>query len=337
MGSWEVTGVLVLAGLFAAGAARSGDRPQIYKAKAGSLGVRVHRTFELERAAGGRPLEMRVTWPTAAGRYPLIVFSHGAMGSKDAYDPLVRHWAGHGYVCIQPTHGDALKYQLAGFRSRMNTIWGHWKSRAGDVSMVLDALDKIEAGVPGLAGRIDRSRIGVGGHSFGAHTSMLVGGMTVGGTLGGRAVSLADSRPAALLMISPQGTGGGLDRASWSKLTRPGMFITGTNDKSGRTGKSHAWRKEAFDHSPPGDKYLVLIDGAHHGFGGISGPRRFPGRGPDNADHVAYVCSATTAYWDAYLKKDQKARRFLASEVFTQATGGSVALTRKMGKKSVGP
>ena len=45
-----------------------------------------------------KDLHLRITYPAENGRYPLIVFSHGASGSKDNYQPLVKHWVSHGYV-----------------------------------------------------------------------------------------------------------------------------------------------------------------------------------------------------------------------------------------------
>src|SRR5260370_3878920 len=49
----------------------------------------------------------------------------------------------------------------------------YWRSRAVDMKRILDQLDVIEASVPQLVGRLDRSKVAVVGHSMGAHTASL--------------------------------------------------------------------------------------------------------------------------------------------------------------------
>lgn len=74
----------------------------------GPLGVEVADGLTLRDAARGKDLAYKVSYPEGDGPYPLIVFSHGFGGSKDGFSTISRHWAGHGYVVIQPTHADGL-------------------------------------------------------------------------------------------------------------------------------------------------------------------------------------------------------------------------------------
>ena len=69
-----------------------------------------------------------------------------------------------------------------------------WANRPKDVAFILDSLDAIEAKVQGLKGKMDKKTIGVGGHSFGAHTGQLVAGTTTV-DFGGVRTSHADPRP----------------------------------------------------------------------------------------------------------------------------------------------
>ena len=302
----------------------------LYGTDAGPQETQTVATYDLKDKKRDKTLPLRLTFPKAAGKYPLIVFSHGAMGSKDAYAPLIEHWVSHGYVCIQPTHEDSLQLLLrSGDRFRLQNVWSKWNTRPPDVQLILDSLDELEDNVAGLKGKIDRERIGVGGHSFGAHTSQLIGGVKLQNPITKRFESFADERPDAVLLISPQGSGDSLVPESWSGLTRPAMVITGSNDKSPRNGKDHLWRKEVYDHSPDGDRYLLMIDGAYHGFGGITGARRFPGSGPANADHVSYVKGASLAFWDLFLKENAEAGPWLRTDQFTKATGGAAELSTK--------
>jgi predicted dienelactone hydrolase len=299
-------------------ATRAADA-ELYKVKPGTHEVQVHRELLLHDDARDFDLPLRVTFPKTEGKYPLIVYSHGLFGSKDAYDPIVKHWVSHGYVVVQATHGDSLQRLRNQPRGRRGNPFNHWRTRPEDVKLILDSLDTIEEKVTGLKGRIDRDKIGMGGHSFGAHTSMLIGGATYAAFNAGRRLDLADDRPGAILLISPQGTGGMLDKRSWEKFTRPTLIITGTNDTT-RQGDKYTKRLDPFRYCPPGDKYLLFIEGAYHGFGGISGAPAYPSRGPDNETHINYVRSASTALWDAHLKDDEAARAFLDSDTVNRAT-----------------
>lgn len=159
----------------------------------GPLRVEVADDLSLRDAARDKDLAYKVSYPEGDGPYPLIVFSHGFGGSKDAFSTIARHWAGHGYVVIQPTHADGL-----GRRDGDRTAAGGRPGRLGaggllaglsdpdriadrvaDLMLILDSLTDIEKTTPALEGRIDAKRIGVGGHSFGAYTAMLIGGVTV--------------------------------------------------------------------------------------------------------------------------------------------------------------
>ena len=193
--------------------------------------------------------------------------------------------------------------------------------RVADIVLVLDSLATIAEATPALEGRIDTGRIGVGGHSFGAYTAMLIGGVTVD-LGGGQGRSFRDERVACILPISPQGTGQqGLTKRSWAGLTIPMMTITGTRDR-GVGGQGVEWRKEPYAFSPPGDKYLVVIDGANHlSFGG--GPGR---RGSAISDVVKI---GSTRFWDAYLEDSDSALTDLRSERLFEDSDAACIFERK--------
>lgn len=123
-------------------------------------------------------LELRVTVPTTSDcSLPIILFSHGqgpsnSLSSLEGYAPLAEFWAAHGFAVLQPTHLSSAHLRLAAPPGQ--EIW--WQQRTLDMSALLDHLDTIEAAIPGLAHRFDRSRVAVAGHSAGALTaSMLLG------------------------------------------------------------------------------------------------------------------------------------------------------------------
>lgn len=323
-------------------------RTPLYKLGSGPWQVQSEAQLVLRDEQRDKELPLRVTFPQrkreavgppadSPAKHPLIVFSHGAAGSKDGYQPLVSYWASHGYVCIQPTHGDSLSLLSPELRGEFRSLdeyvnsaeaLQYWRSRPEDIRLVLDSLDKIAAQIPALRGRLDAGRIGMGGHSFGAHTTQMIGGLSLKRPLGAERLVIADPRPRALLMISPQGSGRGIDEDSWGEILRPTMVVTGSNDTS-RTGQPYTWRMEVFERLPAKDKFLAFVEGAHHNFGGISGAAAYPGAGPANADHVYYVKTATLAFWDAYLKSDSAARLFLESDRLEKVSGGAAYLRRK--------
>jgi predicted dienelactone hydrolase len=284
----------------------------------------------------GIEIDCRIHYPETGDKLPLIVFSHGFGGDKTAFAAISQHVAEHGYVLVHPSHMDGFgrsraKQGTFGIRGRRRGPAAEEatpgatglsalrdggglagllddpvkiEGRVRDVTCILDGIEQLYEKIPSLKGRIDTTRVGVGGHSYGAYTSMLIGGVTA--DLGGqRARSFTDQRVRCILPISGQGTGQqGLTEASWAHIKLPMMTMTGSRDQ-GASGQGPDWKKDPFKFSPPGDKYLVFIEGANHfSFGG------FGGRETD----VTRVVKATSlAFWNAYLKDDKPAKASLKS------------------------
>jgi hypothetical protein len=103
----------------------------------------------------GEDLRVRVSAPVTGRELPIIVFSHGFGSSPDGYGPLAGFWAAHGFVVIQPARLDSRTGGLAPGDPRTSRLW---RCRVEDMKRILDQLDLLEAAVPGLAGRPDRSR-----------------------------------------------------------------------------------------------------------------------------------------------------------------------------------
>lgn len=279
----------------------------------------------MKDTARHKDLPVKITYPTGESnaKYPVIIFSHGALGSKDNYQPLVKYWTSHGYVCIQPTHSDSLTLKgpaerrsiLTGFMQTKSVdsldIFRDWQSRPADVSFLLDQLPVMGKYVPELKDKIDTTKIGMAGHSFGAHTSQLLAGTKIGGT-----DKFTDKRPKAFLLMSPQGreqgftASGSLQDNSWSGFTRPMLLVTGTND-TGRNGKDYTWRVEPYKYAPEGKKHLLVLEGADHGLGGVSGSGFAMRTKKQNQKQVEQVQQETEAFFDYYLKGDKVAYKYL--------------------------
>jgi predicted dienelactone hydrolase len=301
--------------------------PSAYKPAAGPHAVKEVKELVVHDAKRKKDLKVKVYYPDGKGPFPVLVFSHGFGGNKDAFAYLSRFLAGYGYVSIHPDHADAgalrrLKGGLAELRQRVSDSRA-WGERVRDVSCLLDAFPEIEKKVPALKGRLDGRRVGVAGHSFGAYTAMLLAGATVDLPRGPKAHSFADARVRAILPVSAQGTSHvGLTKESWKRMKLPMLTVTGTRDR-GLGGHDPAWRQEPFKYSPPGDKYLLVIEGANHSsYGGA----RFGG-GP--ARVTDYVKVAAIAFWDAYLKGDRTARAYLQSDRLQTYGQGAVKFSKK--------
>lgn len=340
-----------------------------YSADMGPSPVGVIPVAMLHDAARNKDIEYSVEYPTRGGPFPVIVFSPGYGLSDRSYEPLVSYWTSNGYVVIRPSHADAglIKEtpqdvpppavpQNRGRNPRAaqqgvviplqqnnpaEQIWDRerepqWQARAADVEAILSSLDAIERQFPELAGKMDHSKIGVGGHGYGAFTALLIGGMRAG------SLAPADSRVKAIVAFSPPGISSARDLTaeSFTGLRAPVLFMTGSNDRGGNESENAAWRKQSFENSPAGDKYFVQIDAARYasftgqvGVFAMDTPMSMPTTMTDpygrpipvqqpqqsrggvvfaNSRSIFGTIKITSlAFWDAYLKNDASARDLL--------------------------
>jgi predicted dienelactone hydrolase len=307
---------------------------QVDTANGSLIDVGAIEEASLDDPARNKKLALKITYPKKDGKFPVIVFSHGAGGSKDSYGPLISFWVSHGYVCIQPTHADSLRLRHEQGEKitellRASDLQQGWIDRILDLKLVMDSLPKLEANYPELAGKMDKTKIGVGGHSFGAMTSEIMCGAQVADPkVDGKTIH--DGRARAVLLLSPAGIEDQpkLTRDSWNGMRIPMMVMTGTNDK-GRMGQDSSWRTQPYLYSPPGSKYLIFINGGNHMiFNGDpeSGKklRKIFGNGPlianlagDEIPRKEYdrmfaeVELASIKFWDDFLKGDSVAKAYL--------------------------
>ena len=262
-------------------------------------------------------LQVRVSAPATGSDLPIILLSHGHgnsnyLSSLRGYSPLADFYAAHGFVVIQPTHLDSNTLNL---RSEPEGPL-FWRSRAEDMHAILDQIDQIEAAVPGLNGRLDKSRIAAVGHSMGGHTVGLLAGMRVTDPSDGTEVSLADPRVKAGVLLAPPGTSANLAAfasehypvfryGSFTEMTTPALVVVGDQDVSPNFSDRVAWRSDAYFLSP-GPKCLLTLFGARHALGGVSGYDAAE-TADENPERVAVVQRLTWAYLRTALYADDPA------------------------------
>lgn len=263
--------------------------------------------------ARARPLPVRVYLPAEAGPAPVLLCSHGLGGSRAMGAYLGEHWAARGYVAVFLQHpgSDDAVWRGAPSGARYATLRRaasveNFRLRAEDVAAVLDQLTtwNAEAGHP-LAGRLDLSRVGMSGHSFGAVTTQAVSGQSMP-MVGPR---FTDPRIRAALALSPSPPRAGRTAPAFGGVKIPWMLMTGTRDDSPIGDISAASRLEVYPALPSTiDKYELVLDGAEHS---AFTDRPLLGEGARNPNHHRAVLALSTAFWDAHLRGDRAALGWL--------------------------
>jgi predicted dienelactone hydrolase len=326
-----------------------------YRKEAGPYPV-ILKEIKLKDARRGRDIPICIRGPRLPAAstltLPMVIFSHGAGGDSGTFPELCAHWASYGYVVVNPTHSDSVKLRrekgetFTRDRSAIanQIVRGvNLLDRRDDIRLILDSLPQIEAelaeanpsgtGAPGGRVRIDRERIAMAGHSAGAMTTQALAGVAFHGRSGrGEGLRFPEPRLKAFLVISGQGLGRPtFQKDSWQTIRAPMLVIAGSEDRSPVSDEKPEGRKDPYLYAPPGDKYLVFIEGATHGsYAGKSVTRLLGEKPPGNIGYITDITAfSTLAFLDAYLKDDKNARRYLQSDALTQYPGGKTEYQRK--------
>jgi predicted dienelactone hydrolase len=155
--------------------------------------------------------------PVAAGKHPVLVYSHGSGGLRFVSSFLTEALASYGFIVIAPDH--AGNTALDEFLGTSVSEAQNERNRAADVGFVLSQVLSGKADNP-VANSVDTGRVGVIGHSFGGWSAIT--------SVAGWNEIPPDTRVKAIVGMAPYTRN--IPDAVLKKVSVPTMLITGTKD-----------------------------------------------------------------------------------------------------------
>lgn len=294
------------------------DSPFLYK-PAENYTMATLDGYNVQDTAHARTIPIFIRYPAnTTGPLPMVLWSHGGgadpngkYGNVDWGTTLARA----GYIVIHMSHlgrtqaeriAQCTEFGVPDPQQCSNLFGSLEVDRPRDANAVLADLNGIENAFPQIMGRIDRNRIAVCGHSFGAYTTMTLAGGRVEITPQFNDLSFANPLPKVFMALSPQGPGRfGWKEDSWREVYRPVLTMTGLADSV--LGEDAPSRVIPFERMPPGKKYRLYIndpDATHNTFNLNNNARPEFGQ---------WIASYGLAFLDANLKSNTTAQSFLIS------------------------
>jgi predicted dienelactone hydrolase len=264
--------------------------------------------------ARDRTVPYKLYLPATREAAPVVIFSHGLGGSREAANYLMTNLAENGFAAIVIQHPGTDESLLQGggrLQDRLNRgIDGPSAvARFGDVRFVIDQLER-ETASGRFAGRFDVSRLGMSGHSYGALTTLVAVGQRLGAAAGD---TFRDPRIDAAIVYSPNAPRNQNPEAALSGIATPILHFTGTEDRTPfDLEPTPEGRQIPFRTIDGADQYLIVFDGGDHMI--------FSGRVQASGSMTAAQAAQTEAieletltFWRAYLLNDAEALSALCS------------------------
>ena len=211
------------------------------------------------------------------GAYPLVIVSHGYLGSRLLFTYLTENLASKGYVVVSIDHAESTFRDAAGFPS---TLF----NRALDDLFVLNEMARLSAksSKSFLAGLVNADNTALVGYSMGGYGALNAAGagysagaakfftqLTNGSTaLQTRTTGASefkksvDARIKAVVAFAPWGMERGVwDAEGLAGLTKPTLFVAGSKDDISGYEKG---TKAIYDGAVNADRYLLTYLNARH-------------------------------------------------------------------------
>jgi predicted dienelactone hydrolase len=219
-------------------------------------------------SARSRELPILLRWPAEKPK-GVMVYSHGLGGKKEGGDYWGKAWADAGLLVVHVQHpgsdGPSLKGGFSALKAAMAPE--QLIARMNDIRFAIAEINRRHASGAAQWVAVPRDKMAVGGHSFGARTTMLTAGWQRNGING------ADPQPKAFVALSPALSNKNdlsKSRQEMAAVTRPFLVCTGSLDGEVlNNGETPETRRMVYDAIPAGKKALLWLDGADHfTFGG---------------------------------------------------------------------
>ena len=297
---------MALASVWGAGGCAAAGPPP---AAVASPQVTVSRGEWTDPARDGRVVPYKLYMPAGPGPFPVVIHSHGLGGSRETSIFILEAVAASGIAVVAIQHpgsdsGILPPGSLEGITAAdLKMAPGAAANRFADLPFVVKQLDAMAAAGP-LKGRLDMSRIGMSGHSFGALSTLVAVGQSVGGA---PAPALREPRIDAAIVYSPNKPRNMNPAPALSGVATPMLHFTGTNDTSPVDLERTPWERTLpFQAITGADQYLVYLTGGDHAV--FSGRRLAANRlKPTDPEHMRLIVDNTVLFWRAYLLDDRSA------------------------------
>ena len=214
---------------------------------------------------------------TGTGAYPLVIVSHGYLGSRYLFTYLTENLASKGYVVVSIDHTESTFRDAGGFASTL-------LNRALDDLFVLNEMARMgeKTGKTFLAGLLDANNTGLIGYSMGGYGALnavgagyspqaakiftqVSGGSTALATRTTNAPEYKaslDPRIKVVVAFAPWGMERGVwDADGLAGLTRPTLFVAGSKDDISGYEKGI---KAIYDGAVNADRYMLTYVNARH-------------------------------------------------------------------------
>lgn len=211
------------------------------------------------------------------GKFPLIVVSHGYVGSRYLMTYLTENLASKGYIVAAIDHTDSTFKDANAFQSTL-------LNRPKDIRFIINEMEKIGAigSKNKLENLIDSNNTGIIGYSMGGYGVLNVGGagyseafagFYTGMTGGSTSISvntanneeykkLADDRIKAIVAFAPWGMERGVwDAEGLKGLKTPTFFVAGSQDDISGYEKGI---KAIYEGAVNADRFLLTYKNARH-------------------------------------------------------------------------
>ena len=277
--------------------------------------------------------------------YPVVIMRAGASAEVWNYSTLAEDLASHGYVVVAfdapyrtnvvafpdgrvitrtPENNPELCLERTG-QERMRCAERILTAWTGDIAFVLDRMQRLNAAASGkFAGRLDMSRIGIFGHSFGGATAAKF--------------CHEDARCTAGIDID----GAPLGSVIQTGIDRPFMFLMSdhSHESDPEAVQIMANIHSIYDRLPADGRSFIAIRGANHFLFSDDGAllkshlvmrtlRVFGVLGIDGRRQLAVAAYCIYNFFDAYLKGAGASQMTISSSIYPEITFGPFDETSK--------